>query len=414
MRKRNIALIGIMLLILIIGVGFFYKYSNQIPLLNQQSSSDSEEEVPVVDPIKEQIQEMSLKEKVGQLVMVGVDGHEMNINSQQLIQEYHVGGFVLLKRNVKDSQQLLDLVNSLKETNAVNKIPLFLALDEEGGRVSRMPEEFKKMPPSQKIGDQNNRKLSKRVGKILGKEIQTFGMNMNLAPVLDIVSNTQNTVIGDRAIGDNPDLVSKLGVQTMKGIQEQEIVSVVKHFPGHGDTSVDSHVGLPIVDYDLERLMFFELLPFSHAIVNNVDAIMLAHILLPKLDPDYPASFSEAIIEGILRMEMNYDGVIVTDDMTMGAVAENYNISEVAVKSIQAGSDIVLVCNNFLTEETVLKTILSAVETGKISSEQIDESVYRILKLKRKYSLTDQQVVSVDVQGINSEIKQLYEDYPDL
>jgi beta-N-acetylhexosaminidase len=413
MRKRNSALIVIILLVLGLGVVFFYKYSDQI-FLPKQPSSGSKKEIPVVDPIKDQIQDMSLKEKVGQLVMVGLDGYEMNINSQKLIQDYHVGGFVLLKRNVKDSQQLLDLVNTLKETNSINKIPLFLAIDEEGGRVSRMPEEFKKMPTSQKIGEHNNRKLSKRVGEILGKEVKAFGMNMNLAPVLDIFCNPQNTVIGDRAFGDNPDLVSKLGLQAMKGIQEQGIISVVKHFPGHGDTSVDSHVGLPIIGHDLERLMVFELLPFSHVIDNNVDAIMLAHILLPKLDPNFPASFSETIISEILREKMNYDGVIMTDDMTMGAIADNYDISNMAVKSIQSGCDIILICNDFSTKEDVLKAIHSAVETGIISSERIDESVYRVLQLKKKYSLTDQQVESVDVQGINSEIEQLYKDYPDL
>lgn len=414
MRKRNSALIVILLLVMTIGVFFFYKYANQIFLPQQPSSSSGEEEVPVVDPIREKIQEMSLKEKVGQLVMVGVDGYEMDINSQKLIQDYHVGGFVLLERNVKDSRQLLDLVNELKEANSSNRIPLFLAIDEEGGRVSRMPEGFKKMPASQKIGGYNSSELSKRAGVILGKEVKAFGMNMDLAPVLDIFSNPKNKVIGDRAYGDNPDLVSKLGLQAMKGIQEQGVISVVKHFPGHGDTSVDSHEGLPILYHDLERLMLFELLPFSQAIVNNADAVMLAHILLPKLDPNYPASFSEIIISGILREKMNYDGVIMTDDMTMGAIAKNYNISEMAVKSIQSGCDIILICNDFFIKEAVINAIQSAAEKGIISSGRIDESVYRILQLKEKYSLTDRQILSVDVQGINSEIEKLYKDYPDL
>lgn len=411
MRKSRLALFGISFLILVLGIFF-------APLQGQQgdnnSSTDPSGNIPGVDPIKEKIKDMSIEEKVGQLVMVGVDGYELNANAQNFIQNYHVGGLVLLKKNVKDTQQMLNLINDLKETNKVNRTPLFLALDEEGGRISRMPAEINKMPSSQQIGEQKNENLAKRVGGILGQEIKGFGLNVNFAPVLDIFSNPKNTVIGDRAIGDNPDLVSKLGIQTMKGIQEQNIISVVKHFPGHGDTSVDSHVGLPRVDYDLERLMSFELVPFSHAIANNVDAVMLAHILLPKIDPDYPASFSEVIISDVLRKEMNYDGVVITDDMTMGAIVENYNLSEAAVKSIQAGSDIVLVCHDFAKEEAVLKAILEAAKTGKLSPARIDESVYRILKLKEKYSLTDQKVSSVNVQGINSKITELYKDYPAL
>lgn len=421
MRKSSLAIIVIALLVLVVGFFLMFNKLNQDPNVpspnlpgNNNSVTPPSDDTPEVDTIKKQIQEMPLTEKVGQLVIVGVDGYELNANAQQLIQNYHVGGLVLLKKNVKDTQQMLNLINALKETNKVNKIPLFLALDEEGGRISRMPAEFKKMPSSQKIGEQKNEDLAKQVGEILGQEIKEFGMNVNFAPVLDIFSNPKNTVIGDRAFGDNPDQVSKLGIQTMKGIQEQNIISVVKHFPGHGDTSVDSHVGLPRVDYDLERLKSFELVPFSQAIANNVDAIMLAHILLPKIDQDYPASFSEAIISDVLRKELNYDGVVITDDMTMGAIVENYNLGEAAVKSIQAGSDIVLVCHDFAKEEAVLKAILEAAETGKISPARIDESVYRVLKLKEKYSLTDQKVGSVNVQGINSNINELYKDYPAL
>ncbi|WP_019849675.1 beta-N-acetylhexosaminidase [Desulfitobacterium sp. PCE1] len=421
MCKKTIAILGIVSLALVLGFVFLSQRINlqdfNTPMPGQQGGNNPtapSEETPVIDPLKERIQAMTLEEKVGQLVMVGVDGYEINANAQQLIQNYHVGGFVLLKKNVNDTQQMLKLLNALKDTNGVNKIPLFLALDEEGGRVSRMPSEFKKMPSSLRVGAQNNGALGKRMGEILGREVKEFGMNVNFAPVLDIFSNPKNTVIGDRAFGNTPELVSKVGIQAMGGIQDQGIISVVKHFPGHGDTSVDSHVGLPRVDYDLERLRNFELVPFAEAIANDVDAIMLAHILLPKIDPDYPASFSEALISDILRKEMSYDGVVITDDMTMGAIVENYSIGEAAVKSILAGSDIVLVCHDFAKEEAVLKEILHAAETGKIPSDRIDESVYRVLKLKEKYALADRQIDSVDVQGINAEIEQLYKNYPAL
>ena len=368
----------------------------------------------IPDPVQAQIKAMSLEEKVGQLVMVGINGYENDTNSTQLIRNYHVGGFVLLQQNVKNANQMLSLINSLKETNSDNQIPLFLAIDEEGGRVSRMPDEFMKIPASQRIGELNNSGLAYQLGSIMGEELISFGLNMNFAPVLDVNSNPKNPVIGDRSFGNQPSLVKKLGVQTMKGLQSQNIISVVKHFPGHGDTSVDSHIGLPTVNHDIDRLKSLELLPFAAAIENNVDAIMMAHILLPKIDPDNPASFSPKIISELLRNDMKFNGVMITDDITMGAVVNNYNISEVAVKSIKAGSDIVLVCHDYLKEEAVIKAIQKAAESGDISLDRIEQSVYKVLNLKRKYALSDGIVKSVDPQPINTKLKALYRDYPTL
>ncbi|MGE4272498.1 MAG: beta-N-acetylhexosaminidase [Desulfitobacterium sp.] len=421
MHKRRIITLAIAILALVLGILYaLYQggnSNNNSALPNQQGGNNFSmlpNAPPKVDPIAEQLKTMSLEEKVGQLVIVGTDGYEINENTQRLIQTYHVGGFILFQKNIRDTQQMLDLVNSLKKTNAINETPLFLALDEEGGRVSRMPADLQKMPSSQKVGRQNNPDLANRVGEILGQELKAFGMNVDFAPVLDIFSNPQNTVIGDRAFGSTPELVSELGIQTMQGIQAQSIIPVVKHFPGHGDTTVDSHVGLPKVDYDLERLKNFELIPFSDAIAQDADAIMLAHILIPQLDPDYPASFSKTLITDILRDDMGFEGVVITDDMTMGAILENYEIGQAAVKSLQAGSDIVLVCHDFAKEEAVLQAILTAARTGEISTAKIDESVYRVLALKKKYALSNQSVESVDVQGINAKIAKLYEDYPAL
>lgn len=371
------------------------------------SEDDSPSSSKITDNIEAQIAEMSLDEKIGQLVMVGIDGYTNDNNSQELIEKYHVGGFVLLKQNVKDLEQMLNLINSLKETNAANKIPLFLSVDEEGGRISRMPEDFVKLPSNGKIGEVNDSKLSYQVGRILGEELKSVGLNMNFAPVLDINSNPKNPVIGDRAFGETPDLVSKLGIQTMKGIKSQNIIAVVKHFPGHGDTSIDSHVGLPIVNANLERLESFELQPFSSAIENQADAIMIAHILLPKIDSNNPASFSKAIITDLLREEMNFNGVIITDDLTMGAVVNNYDIGDAAVESLKAGSDIVLVCHDYEKEVGVIKAIKKAAEKGILSEERIDESVYRILKLKQKYGISDALVHSVDPHSINMKINEL-------
>lgn len=361
------------------------------------------------DQIKALIDSMTLEEKVGQLVIVGVDGYENDEHSKQLMEKYHAGGFILFKKNIQDSAQLLTLLNSLKETNAAsNKVPMFLSVDEEGGRVSRLPDEFKKFPSNKVIGQKNDSSLSYQIGNILGRELGSFGFNMDFAPVLDINSNPKNPVIGDRSFGTTAGLVSRLGIETMKGIRAENVISVVKHFPGHGDTSVDSHVGLPRVDHDLKRLESFELVPFKAAIENSVDAIMIAHILLPKLDAENPASFSKAVITDLLRTGMNFNGVVITDDFTMGAIEKNYDMGGAAVKSIQAGADIVLVCHGFDKQETVIKALLAAAQTGQISTGRLDESVYRVLELKQRYSLGNAPAGPVDPQKINAEISALF------
>ena len=368
----------------------------------------SGEPVQEGDKIKEQIMGMSLDEKIGQMVIVGLDGYAVDEHARQMIEEYNVGGFILFKSNIQNSSQMLGFLNSLKRVNQSNKVPLFLSVDEEGGRVSRLPDEFLKIPSNRTIGKLNNSSVSHQVGSIIGEELKSFGMNMDFAPVLDINSNPKNPVIGDRSFGTTPELVSKLGVQTMKGLQSKNIIPVIKHFPGHGDTSTDSHVGLPRVNNDLKRLRSFELRPFRDAIENGAEAVMVAHILLPKIDPKNPASFSRTIISDILRTEMNYDGVVITDDFTMGAIVKNYNIGQAAVKSVLAGSDIVLVCHDFEKEKTVISALRNAAQSGQLPMDRIDKSVTRILQLKQEHGITDDPAKSVDPKPINDKIRSLF------
>lgn len=409
----------ILLLLLVAFISGYYFSNNFINKEEEPIAPNPiKENVESLDPIKEKMAVMTVEEKIGQMVIVGLDGYDNNNNSQKMIEEYHVGGFILFKRNIQDSQQLLRLINSLKETNAVNKVPLFFSIDEEGGKVSRMPGEFQNLPSSKKIGEVDSGELSYQVGEIIGRKLNIFGFNMNFAPVMDINSNSKNPVIGDRAFGDKADIVSKLGVQTMKGLQSQNIISVIKHFPGHGDTSVDSHIGLPVVNNDLARLKSFELLPFIQAIENNVDAIMIAHILLPKIDPINPSSLSKTVINDILRGDLGFEGVVISDDMTMGAILENYDLGQAAVEAVNAGSDIVLVCHEFAKEVEVINALREAVETGTITMERVEESVYRILKLKEKYGLTDEpsspenwDEVKMGIQDINEKIDDLLNTY---
>lgn len=363
---------------------------------------------PPKDEILETISNMSLDEKIGQLVVSGFYGTSLDENILKLIKEDKISGVILFNRNVKDSNTLLSLNNSLKESNKNNKLPLFISVDEEGGLVTRMPKDIKRLPTNKYIGSLNNKDLSYKVGEILGEQLSYFGFNMNFAPVLDINSNPNNPVIGDRSFGNNKDTVASLGTSTMKGIQSKNIISVVKHFPGHGDTSVDSHVNLPVVNYDINRLNSFEFVPFKTAIQNGADAVMVGHILLPKIDSKYPSSMSYEIVTNILRKDLGFNGLVVSDDMTMGAITKNYSIEEASIKAINAGVDLLLVCQKYENTENVLKALKEAALNGTISKERLDNALYNIISIKKKYLLNKEYDNDITIDGINQKITNLF------
>ncbi|MBT9832001.1 beta-N-acetylhexosaminidase [Clostridium baratii] len=360
------------------------------------------------DEILETISNMSLDEKIGQLVISGFYGTTLDENILKLIKENKISGVILFNRNIKDSNTLLSLNNSLKESNKNNKLPLFISVDEEGGSVTRMPKDIKRLHTNKYIGGLNNKDLSYKVGEILGEQLSYFGFNMNFAPVLDINSNPNNPVIGDRSFGNNKDTVAILGTSTMKGIQSKNIISVVKHFPGHGDTSVDSHVNLPVVNYDINRLKSFEFVPFKTAIQNGADAIMVGHILLPKIDSKYPSSMSYEIVTNILRKDLGFNGLVVSDDMTMGAITKNYSIEESSIKAINAGVDLLLVCQKYENTENVLKALKEAALNGTISKERLDNALYNIISIKKKYLLNKEYDNDITIDGINQKITNLF------
>src|SRR5699024_3538694 len=259
------------------------------------------------------------------------------------------------------------------------------------------------------IGNLNDPDLSYEVGTILGKQMNEMGFNLDFAPVLDVNSNPDNPVIGNRSFGDNPEIVSRLGIETMKGIQDEQIISVIKHFPGHGDTGVDSHLELPKVNKSYDELKELELVPFQNAIDNGADVTMIAHILMPKIDPDYPASMSSEIITDMLREDAGFDGVVITDDLTMQAITDHYDIGQAALQSVKAGSDLMLVAHEYDNVENVFRTLKEAVENGELSEERIDESVRRIQDLKEKYHVTDEATEKPDLSGINGKVESVLE-----
>ncbi|GKX65710.1 glycoside hydrolase family 3 [Clostridium sp. TW13] len=414
MRMKRL-IFPMLVLIMLFTYGCNINSSNITPPSSKNSSTKSNKSninsSISSDPIQQKINTMTLDEKIGQLVIAGVDDFSNNEHSKTLINTYHVGGFILFKQNIDNTNQTINLLNSLKQTNSNSRVPLFLGVDEEGGRVSRLPSELKKLPPNKSIGKINNTSFSNKIGQVLGEELNSFGFNVDFAPVLDINSNPLNPIIGDRSFGRNSFMVSKLGIATMNGIQSKNVIPVIKHFPGHGDTSVDSHIGLPIVNNDLKRLNALELVPFSNAIKSGADMVMVAHILLPKIDSQNPASFSKVIITDILRKSLKFNGVVITDDMTMGAIVKNYNIDDAAVKSLNAGTDIILVCHDFEKQTSVLNAIKNAASKGTISQTAINGKVYRILKLKQKYNLKDSPNPSFSVENINHKISKLLNAY---
>lgn len=358
--------------------------------------------------ISEVISSMSVEDKIGQMVLAGISGTTMNDNDKKLIDQFHVGGIIFYKRNFETPEQTVRLVNQLKAGNR-SDLPLFLGVDQEGGKVTRLPGGLVNFPPNKQIGQENDPEFSYKVGALLGQEVKEFGLNLNFAPVLDINSNPKNPVIGDRSFGNNSEIVSELGIQTMKGMESQSVIPTVKHFPGHGDTSVDSHLELPIVNKSLKELKNLELIPFERAIEQGADVVMVAHILLPELDETNPASMSKAVMTDLLRKQLGFTGVIITDDMTMGAITEHFDIGKAVIESVKAGSDIILVGHEYSNVVKIISSLKTAVQHGDISEQRLNESMERIIQLKKKYSINDTKVGKPDISEINDSINSLLE-----
>ena len=382
----------LLLFLLFLLTGCCYTKDNKI---NNSISNDEKKNINDTDEIireekeliNDKINSMTLDEKIGQMIITGFDGSEYNDDMDRLINEYKVGGVILFARNIEDSNQMIDLTRALQENN--NNLPLFISIDEEGGRVSRLPDDVEKFPSAFTIGLINDQQTAYENGKEIGYTLKRLGINLDYAPVLDIYSNENNTVIGDRAFSTEESIVSTMGIATMEGIEDADIIPVVKHFPGHGDTEVDSHYGLPIVYKTLEELRNFEFIPFVKAIESGCDVIMVSHIILNEVDSINPASLSKIVISDLLRKDLEFDKVVITDDMSMGAITSIMSIEEACIKSIEAGCDILLLGNAYEEIEQVINSIKLKLYNGEISEEQINKSVKRILELKKKYNMME-------------------------
>ncbi|MEZ7170588.1 beta-N-acetylhexosaminidase [Sporosarcina sp. OR05] len=372
--------------------------------------SEREQVAPIADMpvsyIDEQLEKMSLDEKIGQLIIVGMKGKTYDDELDHLIRHYRVGGIIVLGKNVSTPTGIVQLLNEAKVANKDYSIPLFLSVDEEGGRVSRLPAGMKKLPAAASIGQKEDEALAYKSGVYLAELLHAFGYNINFAPVLDVNSNPKNPVIGDRSYSSNPQIVTQHALSVRKGMVDNGVISIVKHFPGHGDTHIDSHKSLPVIDKNIDELIATELVPFQQAIAQEVDGIMIAHILFPALDATNPSSLSKNVITDFLREELGYDGVVITDDLTMGAITNAYTVPEAGLQAFIAGSDLLLIAGDYANQVKTIETLKDAVFTGTISEERIDESVRRILELKHRYNLEDDIVGQIDVNALNKQAKE--------
>ncbi|WP_176757862.1 beta-N-acetylhexosaminidase [Melghirimyces thermohalophilus] len=342
--------------------------------------------------IDSMIGEMSLKEKVGQMFMVGFQNgeepaYEINRQIRTLIRKEKAGGVILFDRNIHSPSGVGRLTNQLQQLALLDssRIPLLISIDQEGGKVARMREGVTQFPGAMALGATEDPRLSYRVGRVTGSELRAMGIHMNLAPVLDVNNNPSNPIIGVRSFSSNPDQVARMGLAQIRGYHDGQVLTAVKHFPGHGDTSVDTHVNLPAIPHSLERLNQVELVPFKR-VLDQTDAVMSAHITFPKLveTPGLPGTLSKKVLTGLLRERLGFAGVIMTDDLEMGAIVEHFGPEEAAVRAVKAGADILLVSHNLDHQQASMAAVRQAVKKGEISEERIDQSLRRILRLKLK------------------------------
>lgn len=289
-----------------------------------------------------------------------------------------VSGVVLFARNVESAAQVATLVRDLKR--AAGDRPLMVSVDQEGGRVARLrePQGFTEMPSMRSLGATVDVELARRVGAVFGRELRAVGIDLDFAPVLDVDTNPKNPVIADRSFGRDPAVVSAMGVAVMEGLQAQGVAACGKHFPGHGDTHQDSHLDLPRLPHDLQRLHSVELPPFEAAIRAGIASIMTAHVVFDAIDPSVPATMSRAVLDGLLRQKLGFDGLLISDDLEMKAVVDHYGIEDAVVRGAAAGVDLFLVCHRADRAHAAIDAIERAVAAGELDPQTVGEAARRI------------------------------------
>lgn len=346
---------------------------------SESNNNESPEKEITADPVEKILKEMRIEDKIGQMTMIGVYGYEMNNDIKYSLNEYNFGGVILFARNVESKAQLETFVSQL-QNEANYKVPLFIAIDEEGGDVSRLRQIEKDIAPSQQaIGDTGDISLARDWALKTATNLKSLGINVNFAPVADVGSPDT------RSFSNNAEIVAEFVDSAAKGYEEEDVIYCLKHFPGIGKRITDPHQEISSVDVSRETLEKEDLFPFKSIIANHSPdkfMVMVSHLKYPAIDEKNSATLSYKVMTELLREKLGYDGIIITDDLEMGAIANHNSFSEVGVKAIKAGADILLICHDYQHEQDVYNGVLKAVQNGEISEERINESVRRILKAK--------------------------------
>jgi beta-N-acetylhexosaminidase len=323
-----------------------------------------------------------LRQKIGQRFLVGFRGEALNREERLAFEQCSFGGFILFAHNCCEPRQILSLCRSLWE--CASEEPPFIAIDQEGGRVHRLPPPFTHFPAAASIGKRNDRKLAHQLGRAAAKELAWAGINLNFAPVLDVNSNPHNPVIGDRSFGSDPDRVIEIGSAWWQGLREGGIIPCGKHFPGHGDTAKDSHNEVPVIEKSLDTLTSVHLPPFARACRKQIESLMTAHVRYAALHPDMPATLSERVITGLLRHQLGYDGVVFSDDMEMKAISGNHGVEEAALLAVQAGVDVLLYGRDLDSAIKAFEYLSAESERHPSVRERVENSHRRTVNLKRQ------------------------------
>lgn len=330
---------------------------------------------------------MTLREKIGQRLMTGFPGTEMTEEFRQVVREYKIGNVILFQENVRDCAQLKQLCADIQAfVRQETGHSAFIAVDQEGGIVTRLKSDAVNIPGAMAMGATGDPENAFLGGKLIGKELRALGPNFNFAPTVDVNSNPRNPVIGVRSYGDDPEFVGRFAARAVQGFMEGGVLCCAKHFPGHGDTDLDSHLALPCVDKSMEQLEQVELIPFRSAVEAGVPAVMTSHILFPQIEPDgVPATMSRRIMTGLLREKLGFRGIIVSDCMEMAAIRTHYGISEGTLAAFKAGVDLVEITHHPLWCAEAAQRLLEAAENGELDMKEMDESVQRILDAKEAW-----------------------------
>ena len=377
MFRRFIAATMIGALALTTGCGLHNPFTSKAEPVTYESVAQSE--LSPEEKVDKLVANMSDADKVGQLLMIGIHGTTLNDDAKFMLNEYRVGGIILFDRNMESKDQVKTLITDInKAGKSAGLTPLFLGIDQEGGAVARMEDQLIKVPPAEELGNAPIEQAAS-LAKQSGAELKDLGFNINFAPVADL------GLTYGRSYSTNPDEVVRYAGAVGKAYDEAGLWYSYKHFPGIGKTDVDLHADTSIVPVSKETLLSEDTKVFVDLIKQskpNTYTIMVSHAIYPQIDPDHPASLSKAIITDWLRKDMGYNGVVITDDMDMGALAKHYTFGDMAVQSILAGSDILLVCHEYEHMQEAYNGLMKAVKDGRISKERLDESVKRILLMK--------------------------------